>query len=247
MADDVAPDRRAGARRSEVLRLIRAERDGIGVRALSEATGMHENTIRFHLRRLVDDGLVARRSLPAETPGRPPLVFVATEGVGHEGPGNYALIAQVLSQGLAEHGADAVEAATEYGRQWGRARGETSVGAAAAGARARAGVGVGVKAGETVRDQAVAAVLRVLTETGFEPDIVDAEDVDSEEGEGEAVVQVHNCPFRLLAEEDQAVPCGVHRGIMEGVLESVGAEGAVTELEPFVTAHLCLARVSFPG
>lgn len=216
----MARDRRAGARRAEVLRLIRGEGDGIGVRALSEAAGMHENTVRFHLRRLVEEGLVERRPVAAGALGRPPLVYVATVGAGHDGAGNYALIAQVLSQGLAGHGGDAVAAAVEFGRQWGRARG-----------RASGGQG---------RQEALAAVVQVLTETGFQPDVGQVE-------EGEAVVRVHNCPFRLLAEEDQAVPCGVHRGIMEGVLEASGAGPAVTELEPFVTPHLCLARVSFPA
>lgn len=230
-----------------MLRLIRAERDGIGVRALSESTGMHENTIRFHLRRLLEDGVVERRPVPAGVPGRPPLLFVATHGLGHEGPANYALIAQVLTQGLAERGADAVEAATEFGRQWGRSRGELAQKAdAASGTDVTDGRGGTGGAGGTSREQALATVLRVLAETGFEPDVVGPAVGAGESGE--AVVQVHNCPFRLLAEEDQAVPCGVHRGIMEGVLEGVGVGGgAVTELEPFVTPHLCLARVSFPA
>lgn len=240
MAEDAAQGRRAGARRAEVLRLIRSERVGIGVKALSDATGMHENTVRFHLRRLVEEGLVERRPVPAGTPGRPPLLFVAVEGPGHEGPGNYALIAQVLTQGLADHGLDAVEAATEFGRQWGRTRG--------------AQVAPDLPAGGSTRGQALAAVLQVLEESGFEPDLPAAtEDTEGAEGTAGAedasrsVVQVHNCPFRLLAEEDLAVPCGVHRGIMEGVLEGAGVSDAVTELEPFVTPHLCLARMSFPG
>lgn len=268
MADDGAGPRRAGARRAQVLRLVRAEREGIGVRALAEATGMHDNTVRFHLSRLVEEELVERRPVPAAGPGRPPLVYVATEGVVHEGSGNYALIAQVLSQALAEHGDDAVETATEFGRQWGRAwveldRVDADGGEGIWGEVARADVGDGALgdgpgdggggAGEATREEALAAVLRVLAETGFEPDLAE----DGEGGEddpagqtrqrdpGESVVQVHNCPFRLLAEEAQTVPCGVHRGIMEGVLEESGAVGAVTELEPFVTPHLCLARVRF--
>lgn len=234
MGEDAAQGRRAGARRAEVLRLIRSERVGIGVKALSDATGMHENTVRFHLRRLVEEGLVERRPVPAGSPGRPPLVFVAAEGPGHEGPGNYALIAQVLTQGLSGRGVDAVEAATEFGRQWGRTRG--------------AEVAPDVPAGGSTREQALAAVLRVLEESGFEPDLpAPSEDTEGAEDAGRSVVQVHNCPFRLLAEEDLAVPCGVHRGIMEGVLQGAGASDAVTELEPFVTPHLCLARMSFPG
>lgn len=215
-----------------MLRLVRAARDGLGVRALAESTGMHENTIRFHLARLVDEGLVERSEQRSGMPGRPPLVFVARQGVGHEGEGNYALIAQVLSQGLTGSGGDAVEAldaAIEFGRRWGRDRG----------AQARAGNGEGGPGDRYTREEAVEVLVDLLEEMGFAPEL-------AELGE-EAVLRVHTCPFRLLSEEDQAVPCGVHRGIMEGLLEGLGAGPAPTRLEPFVTPHLCLARVSIPA
>lgn len=216
-----SPDRRVGARRLEVLRLVRVARDGLGVRALAESTGMHENTIRFHLNRLVEDGLVERRKVAAGTPGRPPLRFVASSGGMDEEPGNYALIARVLSEGLAGATDDIEGTAVEFGRRWGRIRG------------ARA---AGDGHDRPTLEEAVEELGRVLEEAGFEPEI--------EPGAQETVVRIHNCPFRQLARDDQTIPCGVHRGIMEGVLEGVGTGEAVTRLDPWVTPHLCVARVT---
>lgn len=221
-AKGAARDRRAGARRAQVLRVIRGEREGIGVRALADATGMHENTIRFHLNRLVEDGLVERRQVAPGTPGRPPLRFVASSGGMDEEPGNYALIARVLSEGLAGATDDIEGTAVEFGRRWGRVRG--------AQAAARSGHD------RPTLEDAIEELARILEEAGFEPEI--------EPGAQETVVRIHNCPFRQLARDDQTIPCGVHRGIMEGVLEGVGTGEAVTRLDPWVTPHLCVARVT---
>lgn len=213
-----AEDRRAGVRRAGILAAIRASSSGLGIRALSEATGIHENTVRFHLERLVADGLVERRAGRSRGPGRPPLTFVALPWREDVGGDNYELIARVLTTHLEGAAEDPVGVAEEAGRVFGRGRG--------------------------VRDRtgdALGELVEVLDEAGFLPEpVIDAE--------GRAVqVRVHHCPFGALAREDRSVPCGVHLGLMRGVLEASGGELAVDRLEPFVSPTMCVAHLARTG
>lgn len=220
-----AADRRAGARRAAVLDVIRTAREGLGVRALAEATGLHENTVRFHLERLLEEGAVERRTGVSRGPGRPPLTFVARRdrhGAGHD---NYELLARVLAGQLGEAG-DPVASAEAAGRSWGRSRP----------APQETDVVPGRTAPPDPWDASLEELTRVLDDAGFAPEV-------SAEAPGAATVRVHHCPFLRLAREDRAVPCAVHLGLMEGVLEATGSAAAVERLEPFVTPSLCVARV----
>ncbi len=215
---------RAGQRRADLLAAIAQAPAGLGIKALAEATGIHENTVRFHLDRLLDEGLVERRAGTSTGPGRPPLTFVARQ----ERPGrdNYELIAQVLSDSLNSSAPDPARAAREAGRQWGRSRirdGERGRTPAGGVARGRGG------------DAVLERLTHLLREAGFAPELV-SEDAGT-------TVRVHRCPFLSLSQDDQAVPCGVHLGLMEGALEAQGSTLQVTRLEPFVTPSLCVAHL----
>ena len=208
--------RRAGQRRADLLAAITAAPAGLGIKALADVTGIHENTVRFHLDRLLDEGLIERRRRAAAGPGRPPLTFHARQ----ERPGrdNYELIARVLSDSLSNATPDPAATAREAGRQWGRARAqelEPSTG--------------------SPEPTALEGLTDLLHQAGFAPEVV-AE-------ESGATVRVHRCPFLSLSQEDQVVPCGVHLGLMEGVLEVLDAPVQVAELEPFVAPSLCVARL----
>jgi len=52
-----------------------------------------------------------------------------------------------------------------------------------------------------------------------------------------------DCPLRELALTDRALVCGVHQGVLCGVMTSLG-EDAEVSLVPFVEPNLCLARVT---
>lgn len=208
--------RRAGERRAQILEAVSREPGGVGIRDLAEATGLHENTVRFHLDRLLEDGLIERRAGEASGPGRPPLTFVARPG--QRGRDNYELIAQVLSASLRSASCDPESAAREAGRQWGRSRArelEPPV--------------------DSPERTALDGLTDLLHETGFAPEVV--------ADPAGATVRVHRCPFLSLSQADQVVPCGVHLGLMEGALEALDAPVRVAELEPFVTPSLCVARL----
>lgn len=235
-----AADRRAGARRAAVLREIESARQGLGIRALAEVTGLHENTVRFHLERLVAEGLVERRTGGSRGPGRPPLTFVRRREAAGAGRDNYELLARVLAHRLGG-GQDAVAAARAAGREWGL------------GTRRDDPSPSGSGSGDPW-DDAIDELARVLDGAGFAPEVAEeAADAQPAAGAGETTrtvtVRVHNCPFLRLAREDRAVPCAVHLGLMEGVLEAAGGPGTVERLEPFVTPSLCVAhvRTTTPG
>lgn len=228
-----AADRRAGARRADILAVIKASRQGLGIRALAEATGLHENTVRFHLDRLLEDGTIERRTGVSRGPGRPPLTFVARRdhhGAGHD---NYELLARVLAGSLSEAD-DHVASAAAAGRAWARDR------VAPAAQNPVLDPRDATPQQADPWDASLDALTRVLDGAGFAPEVT------SETGEA-ATVRVHNCPFLRLAREDRAVPCAVHLGLMEGVLEATGSVGRVERLEPFVTPSLCLAHVRAAG
>lgn len=211
--------RRAGERRADLLATITAAPRGLGIRALAEATGIHENTVRFHLGRLLDDGLVERQRGESPGPGRPPWTFVARRDRDGAGRENYELMAAVLSDFVERSHDEPAAVAQEAGREWAR-RQAPEVTAGATGAW----------------DAALDELARVLDASGFAPEL-------SVQPDG-ATVRVHHCPFLSIARDDQTVPCGVHLGLMEGVLEAVGAPGQVDRLEPFVTPSLCVAHLS---
>ncbi|NLG20966.1 MAG: helix-turn-helix domain-containing protein [Actinomycetales bacterium] len=207
--------RRFGARREALLEAVRAAPDGIGIKDLAAGTGVHENTVRFHLERLVDEGVVEGRPGRSEGPGRPPLVFVPRTDHARE---NYELMARVLAGHLEDQVENPAELARQAGQAWGRAWG-----------------------GHGIREDGWAGALdrlgRALAAAGFAPAFEPGPVGD------EVRVRVHHCPFLALAREGRDVPCGVHLGMMEGVLGGAGQEAEVS-LEPFATESTCLAVLS---
>lgn len=232
--------RRAGERRADLLAAITEAPRGLGIRALAQATGIHENTVRFHLGRLLEDGLVERQRGESPGPGRPPWTFVARRDRDGAGRDNYELMATVLSDFMERSSDQPAVVAQEAGRAWARRQAPTGGASPAPTGSAAQGLtgatqdptGLSTQAWDAALDE----LARVLDATGFAPEL-------TVQADG-ATVRVHHCPFLSIARTDQTVPCGVHLGLMEGVLEAVGAPGRVDRLEPFVTPSLCVAHLS---
>lgn len=56
------------------------------------------------------------------------------------------------------------------------------------------------------------------------------------------VEQLHNCPFREVAQRNQDVVCALHLGTLQGALEESGGTVEATGLQPF-TPSLCVASL----
>ena len=84
---------------------------------------------------------------------------------------------------------------------------------------------------------AIAAVLRMLGDSGFAPELsADA-----------TAINLHRCPFRELAESHTDVVCGAHLGIIQGALAELGTMVSATRLLPFVTPGLCVTTLTRPA
>jgi predicted ArsR family transcriptional regulator len=159
---------------------------------LAERLGIHANTVRLHLERLREAGLVDVEAVHRGTVGRPQHVYALASGAPGLGfdPPSYTLLAGLLGALAERMGADAEEAAA-IGRSW------------------------GVEAGRRTRSRSCAkALLSELERLGFDP-------IAADEPDGVSVAFLH-CPFRELAEAYPELVCNLHRGICEGVVDHVG-------------------------
>lgn len=175
--------------RARVLTAIRGAASPMTVETLASELVLHPNTVRFHTRALIDEGLIEQHSERTGGKGRPRAIFRATELGARSGERNFELLSKILVEHVAGQVADPVRVATAAGRSW----------------------------GATLRDEApgslsgVQAVTAFLDEMGFEP----VSQAPAAPGE----VHLFNCPFRELADAHEDVVCAVHRGLLEGMVD----------------------------
>jgi predicted ArsR family transcriptional regulator len=164
---------RAGASRLRILQTLRQAPEGQGVQELAEQVGLHVNTVRFHLDRLVAEGMVARHVEERSEPGRPRLAFSA---VGRSGKRSYRLLAEILVGFVSGTMPDAVTAATEAGRTWGHYLTERPP-----------------PYRRTDEEESVSQLLQILGDIGFVPELVQS-------GERREI-RLRHCPFREVADQ----------------------------------------------
>jgi predicted ArsR family transcriptional regulator len=205
---------RTKAGRLRILQLLQESRDALGIQDLVEQVGLHPNTVRFHLVRLVRDGLVQRQSEARTTPGRPRFTYAAEDAASEQR--SYGLLAKILASFMTEALPDAASAATRAGRSWGRYLTQRPA-----------------PYSRTSEKTAVSTLVDSLATIGFAPEPT----VDGRE------IHLRNCPFREVADENLQVVCAVHLGIMQGVLAELRSPVTTTRLEPFVEPHLCVAHL----
>jgi predicted ArsR family transcriptional regulator len=105
--------------RQMILEALRSSRDGLDTNQLAESVGLHPNTVRWHLGRLTDVGLVQARPERRRGRGRPSVAYRLTgEGVAH-GRDDYRLLATMLTDVVAAD-RDGEARAYEAGVGWGR-------------------------------------------------------------------------------------------------------------------------------
>ncbi len=162
---------------------------------LAERLTLHPNTVRPHLDRMREAGLVEVEPIHRGTVGRPQLRYSLAPGAPGLGldPPAHTLLAGLLAALAEQLGGDGLDAAN-LGRRWG----------ADATGRRQSGRGC------------LAALVAELDRLGFDP-------VESELGAGDTDrrrvrVDFLHCPFRELAEAYPDLVCNLHRGIVEGVV-----------------------------
>jgi predicted ArsR family transcriptional regulator len=200
--------------RLAILRILEGADGPLDVQALADAVGLHANTVRWHLGILAEAALVAEARVGSGARGRPRHAYRLVPGALDDHPGGFRLLADVLAEVIARGGDPA--AIEEVGRERGRElAGETAPGS---------------------RERAVAAVVRLLEQFGFQPRM-------RRTAAGRRI-DMRPCPFGDTAWKHSAVVCPLHLGLMRGVLEGAGDVVEATGLEPFAQPNLCVAHLA---
>ena len=193
--------------RYRLYRYLRLSGRPVPVRELATRLGLHANTIRPHLRRLVDAGLVASETRRGPSAvGRPQTVYTAVAMDNTEGR-DYRLLADILATLMT--GSRARTGAEALAREWGdylMTRHAPPPGARRPGPN-------------------LAALREALAEAGFDPRF-------RRSGSGSVEIALRGCPFRDLLEEHRELVCTVHRGLLEGMLEGSRPRLHLRSFEP---------------
>lgn len=199
--------------RFRLYRYLRLVDRPVSVREMSRRLSLHPNTLRPHLRRLEEAGLVSHQVRKTAGVGRPQTQYRAVEPVGDEGR-DFRLLAEMLC-GLLRTKRD-IDRATDLAREWGKYL--VSQGGPKPGVRLPA-------------RQNLARVQEAMAKAGFEPRF---------RRSGRSVeVTLRACPFRDLADDYRDLVCSLHRGLVEGMLDGVRPPMGLREFKPFAERGVC--------
>ena len=191
---------------------------------VAEALELHPNTVRPHLERMRDIGLLEVDAGSRGAVGRPQHRYALSSEAPSLGlePSAFRLLARLVAGVAARAGLDGDEVAA-VGRDHGRAAaarriadgrrpGSTSGTAGSSGSRGSSEVGA--PSGSAAAVRCIDALAAELAELGFDPALAD-------DGQATTIAFTH-CPFRELAELFPEVVCHLHRGIVEGFVGHLG-------------------------
>ncbi len=208
----------ATAAEAEVLGALRAAGGSSTVAELAQSLGAHRNTVREHLSALAARGAVERQVVPGGARGRPAHRYVLAPAPAEAA---VAALLGVLATTVAQSAPDPTGEAVRLGRIWAERL---------PGAGGRPDL---ADPAEPSRDiDRRRRLVDILARLGFDPDADDRV----------RRLRLTRCPFVTVARDQPQVVCGVHLGLMEGVL--AGPDGEV-RLDAFAERGACV--VSFPG
>jgi predicted ArsR family transcriptional regulator len=200
--------------RFRLYRYLRLSGRPVSIRELSTRLSLHPNTLRPHLRRLEEVGLVTSDVRKGSSVGRPQAVYTVVDREQAEA-GDYRLLSEILAGLLT--GRRASERAEELAREWGNylvVRG-------------------GPKPGTRLPARRNLAVLQdAMARAGFDPRF-------RRSGPGTVEVSLRSCPFRELTEDHRELVCAVHRGLVEGMLGGLKPPLVLEGFSPLAERGLC--------
>lgn len=195
------------------LELARSARP-LATSEVAETLGLHPNTVRPHLERMREVGLLEARPDVSGAVGRPQKLYslsAEAPSLGLEPP-VFPMLARMLFTLVRDAGLGGDVAADAARGEGGRlAHRRTSN-----------------------RSDCVGAAITMLDELGFDPARVDSDDATT--------VAFTHCPFAELAEVDPDVICSLHRGLLEGFVDEVGG-AEVTSFNDLAHREPCMAEL----
>lgn len=190
----------------------------VPIRELAARLSLHPNTLRPHLRRLEEAGLVRREVRKGATVGRPQTLYAAVEREPGTDRG-HRLLAEILA-GLVQ-GPRARERAGALAREWGEY--------------------LAIRGGPKPGTRAVhglAVLQEAMASAGFDPRFRRGR-------AGRVEITLRDCPFRDLLEDHRDLICSVHQGLIEGMLGALKPPLALVEFAPLAERGTC--RVAARG
>jgi predicted ArsR family transcriptional regulator len=229
--------------------MVRAHGEAIDAVELASRIGLHVTTVRFHLDALCDDGTIERTRIYRDGVGRPRTGYRAVEERL-----DYRILAGILAMELGETTETRARRARRAGQQWaGRIAGSQNEAVAGQDLTDKTEVGGAL-------DRGAVLATEVFNRMGFEPQLAAESEpmaslsADSKQVVGrERVIRLRACPVRDLARAHPEVACGVHLGLLQGLLDHAAAaggepgtreQGPSARLDPFVEPELCIARLN---
>jgi predicted ArsR family transcriptional regulator len=209
--------------------ITRAE-EALSTHDIAERLDLHPNTVRLHLEKMREAGLLVVSTDRHGSVGRPQYRWSAgpqAPSLGVE-PAGFRLRAHLLAELAAAPPLDAAEiASVGRRRQTDRKTGRSPRGGAP-------------------RAACLQAVVDELTDLGFDPAL---EPPSLDALESTARISFTHCPFRELAVLYPDVVCQLHRGITEGILAAAtaatpGVTGRVESFGSLVDADPCQVEMS---
>lgn len=227
----------ASDKRMAMVHLLQRQDAPMSADEIACGVGLHVNTVREHLERLMESGLVTSEVERRHTRGRPRILYSAAPDI--EAPGDARARDQLVRALLAGLGTSEPAApacpvrlpvqaqhpggqAEECGRTWARLLGEATPPADHADLVSR-----------PEAQAQLADLRRHLKDLGFEPE---ADPAGME-------VHLHRCPFVDLVAQAPDIVCQVHLGLSQGVLENHDGPLVATWLERFVGPHHCILHL----
>jgi predicted ArsR family transcriptional regulator len=181
---------------------------------IADMLGLHVNTVRPHLERMREVGLLEVHTEGRGTVGRPQHRYSLAADAPSLGlePSPYPTMARMLLHAAHEAGLDRSELA-EAGRVQGQADAHQW------------------PAGTACLD----ALIVEQAKLGFDPAVV-------EEELGATMAFAH-CPFRELAEAHPDLVCGLHCGLVEGFVDAIGG-ARVTQFHSLLARNPCQVELA---
>jgi predicted ArsR family transcriptional regulator len=173
---------------------------------LASALRLHPSTVTGHLAVLVDARFVKRVTEGRDLPGRPRVLYRATTKTRARtiGCSGYRTLAEVLTAYLDRAAPEPQAAGERAGLAWG------------------AQLTRGAPTSASSPTAALGRLCDLLDQAGFPAELEHAAD---------GPVLVHRqCPLAGLVEEHASVVCGLHLGLLRGLLEGIDAPLEVDQL-----------------
>lgn len=211
----------ASRRRVQLLDALRASPTPMTVGELAALCELHVTTVRFHLDVLTSAGLVSAEPERNPARGRPRQLYRALAPLepGHADSG-YQQLARVLAAHWASPADDPMDRAEAAGRAWALDDLTDTPGSGSA----------------RSIDDAASTLTALFAEMGFDPEL--------ESTPEEIRIRLHACPFESVARQSPNVVCALHRGLMRGVLDRLGAPETDNRLIPWETPQTCVAHLT---